>query len=187
MVYLVSGHPRSGTSMMMQVLEAGGMEAVRNPKRDKFNDQHSDEFYKPNPEGLYELESRQVRRLGFPRGLDGKLIKVVTLNLLYLSVHEYSVIFMTRDPEEIRQSYEAAFGQKIGAPEHIQRWVDEALLLLGNRKDVKQLSIIPYRGFLDTPRPYLESLGWPIDVGKALSVIDPAKCRFRLESLTVGI
>jgi len=163
------------------------MEAVRNPKRDKFNSDHSDEFYKPNPQGLYELQAPQMRHIGFPREHDGKVLKMVLALLQHLAVHEYSVIFMTRDPEEIRQSYEAAFGGKIGTPERIQQRVDEGFLALQNRRDVKQITVIPYRDFLQRPQWYLQELRWPIDVDKALSVIDPDKCRFRLEALTVGI
>ena len=35
MIYVVSGYPRSGTSMMMECLEAGGLEMVKSEKRDE--------------------------------------------------------------------------------------------------------------------------------------------------------
>ena len=47
-IYVVSGLPRSGTSMMMKMLEAGGLEPVTDGIRSADND---------NPKGYYELEA----------------------------------------------------------------------------------------------------------------------------------
>ncbi len=53
MIYLVSGDMRTGTSMMMQALEAGGLEAVYNENRDRMNQQYGDKDYQPNGGGFY--------------------------------------------------------------------------------------------------------------------------------------
>ena len=53
--YFVSGFMRSGTSMMMACLEAGGMDVAHREQRNQMLEQYSDENYSPNEGGLYEL------------------------------------------------------------------------------------------------------------------------------------
>lgn len=174
---------------MMQALEAGGLETIKSERRDKFNEKHSDELYKPNPEGLYEPTMKDMRAIGFPRWHDGKALKLVLIWLNSLAVHEYRVVFMRRNLEECRQSYEAAFGGKLSVDTIGQR-VDEAILTLRNRKDVKSLTLLSYRDVIREPFETFQALvsdGWPIDPNKATQIIDPELCRFRLERLTVGL
>jgi hypothetical protein len=98
-IVVVSGLPRSGTSMLMHVLQAGGMtpltDQIRTPDVD-------------NPKGYYEFE--RVRRL--PQGdvgwLDdarGKCVKVISALLMYLPPgYSYDVIFMHRHIDEVLNS-----------------------------------------------------------------------------------
>lgn len=74
-VYVIGGFMRSGTSMMMRALEAGGMEACYRKSRDQMKARYADDQYDPNAGGLYELERRDYRRPDFPIGYEGKLIK----------------------------------------------------------------------------------------------------------------
>lgn len=180
MIYVVSGYMRSGTSMMMQALEAGGMPVLRSERRDRLNESHADEQYRPNPISLYEPDPREMT-LGWPRQHDGLAIKVVVPFLPRLSVHEYKVCFMRRDPEEIRQSYEGAFGQRLDL-ERIERATSEALLTLRNRRDV-ELTELWYPDVIE----HGLDLDWPCDMEKANAVINPDLYRFRRERLTVGI
>lgn len=113
MIYIVTGFMRSGTSMMCECLEAGGMSVVKSESRDRFGAAHSDERYAVNPNGLYEPNPGDMQTDGWPRMHDGKAIKVVFPLISSLAVHAYKVVAMLREPEEIRQSYEAAFGQRI--------------------------------------------------------------------------
>lgn len=53
MLWLVSGFMRSGTSMMMSCLEAGGMSVVKSEAREQFGQVHSDEHYKVNAGKVY--------------------------------------------------------------------------------------------------------------------------------------
>ena len=94
---LVSGLPRSGTSLMMQMLEAGGMSIVTDGKRAADAD---------NPRGYHEWEElKQIGRK--PELLDGKemdrkAIKSVSMLLSKMPTkHDYKVIFMMRPIEEI--------------------------------------------------------------------------------------
>lgn len=95
-IVVVSGLPRSGTSMMMRMLQAGGLELVSDNLR------AADEG---NPMGYYEDERVKQLQDGHHQWLDsaiGKAVKVVSPLLEYLPRrHSYKVIFMLREVEEI--------------------------------------------------------------------------------------
>lgn len=97
-IIAVSGLPRSGTSMMMQMLVAGGMDAFTDKKR------KPDES---NPKGYFEHEaikklnrdSRVLKEVG------NKVVKIISHLLINLpSRYTYKVIFMTRELEEVLAS-----------------------------------------------------------------------------------
>lgn len=98
-IIVVSGLPRSGTSMMMRMLERGGLEVVTDTMRPPDDS---------NPLGYYE--DQRVKRLrdgdhAWLEGASGKAVKVVTPLLEYLPArHGYSVLFMVRSIEEILAS-----------------------------------------------------------------------------------
>jgi tetratricopeptide (TPR) repeat protein len=94
---LVSGLPRSGTSLMMQMLEAGGMSVVTDGKRVADVD---------NPKGYYEWEElKQIAKkpdLLDGEGMDKKAIKCLSVLLRKMPVnHDYKVIFMMRPIDEV--------------------------------------------------------------------------------------
>ena len=97
-ITVVSGLPRSGTSMMMRMLQAGGIEIVSDGRRAA--DQH-------NPYGYFEDErvrslARDASWVGEARG---KAIKVIYRLLQYLPANiEYRVIYMVRDYLEVFDS-----------------------------------------------------------------------------------
>lgn len=98
-VVVVSGLPRSGTSLMMQMLDAGGLPLLVDGVR------RADES---NPRGYYEYEP--VKRMGrdgaaWMVDAQGKGVKVVSPLLTYLPDNvTYRVIFMERDLDEVLQS-----------------------------------------------------------------------------------
>jgi hypothetical protein len=105
-VTIVSGLPRSGTSLMMQMLAAGGMQVITDGQRPA--DQH-------NPRGYFELEAVKHTRTdhSWLAHAEGKAVKVVHLLLLHLPVdREYRVIFMQRDLTEIIASQRAMLQQQ---------------------------------------------------------------------------
>jgi hypothetical protein len=195
MIYIVSGYMRTGTSMMMQALIAGGMPADWEEKRDAIADSKADELYHPNPGGLREVALKEYRRPDFPLNHQGKLIKVMMWGLDNLRVNPagYRVILMERHPEEIRQSYEAFFGR----PHRSYQWLTQYRVLLEraqemllNRRDVVDTFHFQYKEVVSKPRSIfvsLEQAGWPIDPGCAAAVVDENQYRFRLEKLTYGI
>lgn len=98
-VYIVSGLPRSGTSMMMQMLAAGGLEVMTDQIRAKDDD---------NVQGYYEFERVKQLREGDAAWMEqasGKVIKIISALLEYLpSGYRYKIIFMERDLMEILAS-----------------------------------------------------------------------------------
>lgn len=99
-IVIVSGLPRSGTSLMMQMLAAGGVPVVTDQARTADVD---------NPRGYYELE--RVKRVKqdaawLPQSR-GKAFKMISQLLYDLPDGErYRVIFMSRDLEETLASQE---------------------------------------------------------------------------------
>ena len=97
-VTIVSGLPRSGTSMMMSMLEAGGLPPLVDGIRAADDD---------NPLGYYEFE--RVKKVKEDQGwLDearGKVVKMVSTLLVDLPPrYTYRVVFMRRRLEEILAS-----------------------------------------------------------------------------------
>ena len=92
---LVSGLPRSGTSLMMQMLRAGGMELMHDGKREADID---------NPEGYWEWEDIKnlPKRPLLIEQAHGKATKVISALLPSLPPkHKYKIIFMTRPVQEV--------------------------------------------------------------------------------------
>jgi hypothetical protein len=101
MITIVSGLPRSGTSLMMQMLAAGGMPILSDGERTADVD---------NPRGYLEWEriKQLPREPGCIAEAEGKAVKVISLLLLSLPEgHEYRVIFMQRPLPEVLASQEA--------------------------------------------------------------------------------
>ncbi len=98
-VIVVSGLPRSGTSMMMKILSEGGLLPVTDALRSADED---------NPEGYYELETVKQMAAGNVDWLSdagGKVVKVISALLEYLPPgYSYKVIFMEREIREILAS-----------------------------------------------------------------------------------
>ena len=103
-IIVVSGLPRSGTSMMMQMLAAAGLEIYTD------NERKPDEN---NPKGY--LEADAVKGLAtdnaWIKDCRGKVIKVVAPVVPYLPQQErYRVVFMQRDIKEIVSSQNRMLG-----------------------------------------------------------------------------
>ncbi|MBJ20711.1 MAG: sulfotransferase family protein [bacterium] len=97
-IVVVSGLPRSGTSMMMQMLEAAGLSLLTDGARPPDPD---------NPLGYFEFEP--VRKLptdaSFLAEAVGRVIKVVAPLLFLLpSDYEYFVVLIERELDEVLAS-----------------------------------------------------------------------------------
>ncbi len=97
-ITVVSGLPRSGTSMMMKMLEAGGVEPLTDNIRKADED---------NPRGYYEFERvKQIEHdKAWLENAYGKAVKMISALLKHLpSQYHYKVIFMQRDVAEVLAS-----------------------------------------------------------------------------------
>ena len=99
-IVVVSGLPRSGTSMLMKMLDAGGMEIMTDSERVADID---------NPKGYFEYE--RVKDLeketdkSYLREGRGKVLKVISFLIKDLpDDNDYRVIFMRRDLDEVLAS-----------------------------------------------------------------------------------
>jgi thioredoxin len=113
-ITIVSGLPRSGTSLMMRMLNAGGIPALCDDARTPDAD---------NPNGYYEFQdvkSIQAYDLWIDRA-PGHAVKMVYSLLKHLPAdREYRVIFMRRHTEEILSSQRAMLernGIKVEIPD----------------------------------------------------------------------
>ena len=98
-VTIVSGVPRSGTSLMMNMLVAGGLEPLQDGVRAADED---------NPRGYFELEA--VKKLkqdaSWVPGAAGKVVKVVHVHVRNLPLEgvRYRLLLMKRDLREVLKS-----------------------------------------------------------------------------------
>jgi len=95
MITIVSGLPRSGTSLMMQMLAAGGMPILSDGERKADDD---------NPRGYYEWERIKLmpQQPGCIEEAEGKALKVISQLLFALPAgREYRIIFMQRPLAEV--------------------------------------------------------------------------------------
>ena len=98
-VIVVSGLPRSGTSMMMKMLAEGGLPVLTDAVRAADED---------NPNGYFELEAVKQLSEGQKDWLadaDHKIVKVISALLEHLPPeHHYKVLFMERQIPEVLAS-----------------------------------------------------------------------------------
>ena len=110
-VVVVSGLPRSGTSMMMRMLEAGGIPPFTDTLREADPD---------NPRGYYEYEpvKRLDKDVAWMGDAVGHAIKVISSLLIHLPAeHHYSVIFVNRIVEEVLASQQAMLARRVARGE----------------------------------------------------------------------
>ena len=188
-ITIVSGLPRSGTSMMMKMLEAGGIP----PLTDEIREADAD-----NPKGYYEFE--RVKQLDkddtdWLQQARGKAVKIIGALLVHLpSDYEYKVIFMRRQIDEILRSQKQMLVRR-GEPtekvddvemselfhkhvNHITSWIA--------KQPNMQVIYISYNDVLQHPVDHANRIdqffGGALDVGEMVNVIDPDLYRQRKQS-----
>ena len=184
-ITIVSGLPRSGTSMMMQVIEAGGVPALTDNLRTRDED---------NPQGYYEFEpvKKTKEDPSWVPGARGKVVKMV-YRLLYdlPGDQEYRVIFMRRNIDEVLASQKimlqrsgkqgAAISDErlkelfVGELEKFEHWI-------ATRKNFSILSV-DYSDMVASPgtqcKRINEFLGGILDCDRAAAAVDPSLYRNR--------
>lgn len=184
-ITIVSGLPRSGTSLMMQVLEAGGLPILKDDIREADAD---------NPKGYYEFERvKQVAQdqawLADARGKGVKMVSALLLDLP--NTFTYRVVFMRRKMDEILASQktmlqrsskltDAISDEKMAALfrkhlSQVEKWLSE--------QPNVQVLYVSYNEMIADPIKEIERvgqfLGNELDTDKMTSVIDRTLYRQR--------
>ncbi len=166
-VTIVSGVPRSGTSLMMHMLAAGGLSALMDGLRQP--DVH-------NPQGYFEYEpvKRLAKDCSWMKSAQGKAVKIIYRLLPHLPADiAYRVIFMERDLSEVFESQRDMLGESIDADEDEQRdrlisafsaEIRKAKEWLAQRSNIKVLTV-PYTELVNQPAKWSHELSRFLDGG----------------------
>lgn len=178
---IVSGLPRSGTSMMMQMLKDAGVEILADDKR---------KADRNNPKGYLELQA--VKKLDKDNSclenVEGKAVKVISHLLEYLLEDKnYKIIFMDRNMDEIIQSQQKMLKKELNdfPPEvvnafkkeikNVELWVEE--------NDNIEMIRINYSDVIREPeervQKILDFLDLDLNKRKMVEVVDPDLYRNR--------
>ena len=185
-ITIVSGLPRSGTSLMMQMLEAAGLEVLTDGVRRADED---------NPRGYYELE--KVKDLGEDNSwipaARGKVVKVVSAHLYSLPEAEsYRIIFMTRPMGEILRSQAAMLKRRDADPgpddremaKHYETHLAKVRRWLHDKPHFEVMDV-GYHDILADAHGVAERvcgfLARDMDIRGMAAVVEPALCRIRAE------
>jgi hypothetical protein len=186
-VMVVSGLPRSGTSMMMNILAAGGIEVL------------TDHIRAPdvnNPQGYFEYERVKQLEQGDQAWLAsarGKVVKVISPLLQYLpDQYFYKVIFMQRKIEEILASQQQMLVASKKDAIHIndyelatvyQKHLRAVEAWLATQPNIDVL-FMHYNAVIEDPGNQLyqlsDFLGCPLDGQSMLKTVDENLYRQRL-------
>ena len=187
-VVVVSGLPRSGTSMLMGMLAGGGMEALADGVRAADED---------NPRGYYELERVKQLQTGMDtawlREARGKCVKVISYFLKHLPAGQhYRIVFVRRDLAEVLASQRRMLerrGEPVGDPAEDGRLagafaahLDEVERELAARTDCEVL-YVDHRAAIESPRAVAVQvnrfLRVHLDVDRMAAAVDPRLYRQR--------
>ncbi|MFN5321754.1 MAG: sulfotransferase domain-containing protein [Planctomycetota bacterium] len=181
---IVSGLPRSGTSLMMQLLAAGGLEPLTDQLRTP--DQS-------NPRGYFEYEPVKslARDQSWLPEARGKVVKIIVQLLAYLPPElPVRTILLERDLDEVLASQAKMLNKSIPPAqwqtlkETFRKHWEQARQTFSLRPE-SSLIVVNYRELVTSPETVIERLARflaPADLRreKMLAAIDPALYRNRV-------
>jgi len=186
-ITIVSGLPRSGTSMMMRMIEAGGIPALVDHVREADVD---------NPRGYYEFEpvKKTKEDASWLAQAAGKVVKMVHLLLLDLPTdRDYRVVFTHRELDEVLRSQNIMLERRgkglTDLPTDKVKQIFQAQIdkVLGRLRDHDCFSVleVKYNDTLADPAPTIAALngflGGELDTDAMRAVVEPALYRNRTE------
>lgn len=184
-ITIVSGLPRSGTSMMMRMLTGGGLEAMQDGERAADED---------NPKGYFEFERvKQIRtdQAWLPDAA-GKVVKAISLLLMDMPAgYEYRVVFMDRAIPEVLASQRKMLVRRGENPDatadekmtviyekhlaQVKKWIDD-------QPNVSAV-YVPYHEVIADPATHASRvnahLGNILDEANMVAAVDPSLYRNR--------
>ncbi len=185
-IVIVSGLPRSGTSLMMMMLDAAGIPPMQDHVRSADVD---------NPKGYYEYERVKDMPDGdiaWVKDSRGKSVKVITALLKHLpKKFNYDVVIMHREMDEILASQKKMLERRGEDPEKVsdQEMADlfgkhfsQVMDWVRQQKNIRYLEV-SYNDLLVSPEEEIEKvnqfLGGQLDIDAMLNKIDPGLYRQR--------
>lgn len=181
-IVIVSGLPRSGTSMMMQMLHSAGLPILSDNERKEDSD---------NPRGYFEYEKVKSLHLenDWLHEAEGKVVKIIVQLLKHLPKNfRYTIIFMTRDLDEVLESQKVMLKNNGVRPkegvreafvkelERLDRWVE-------HEPGVRLLKV-PYHEVVNNPSAQAEAvaifLGKKLDTHAMTAAVDGKLYRNRI-------
>jgi len=185
-IVVVSGLPRSGTSMLMKMLEAGGLPVLTDGLRAADED---------NPKGYFEVErvkslAQETDKSWLAKGR-GKGIKVISYLLRSLPPDfNYRVVFIRREIEEVLASQRKMLARRGEVedtpPERMRALFEDDLWRAGyqlKRRPEFETIELQYSAVLARPleeaRRLAAFLGGGLDVEAMAAAVDPQLYRNR--------
>jgi hypothetical protein len=184
-ITVVSGLPRSGTSMMMKMLEAGGLAVLTDNQRTADED---------NPRGYFEDEriKRLAKDASWLSEARGKVIKVVSPLLKHLRrEYRYRIVFVRRDLPEVLASQRQMLvrrGERTDA-------VSDEQMAAAYRKHLSDVEAwlkeqpnmdvlyVPYKDVVQSPAEHAQQinrfLGNRLDTARMVTAVDGSLYRQR--------
>jgi hypothetical protein len=173
-IIIVSGLPRSGTSLMMQMLKAGGIDLLTDEIRSSDIN---------NPKGYFEYQAVKnlARDINWLDLANGKAVKVIVHLLKFLPPdYHYKIIMMERKMTEIIASQQKMLGKDpavypMGIAQSFEKELEKANIWADKEPHVQMLKI-SYNELLQHPKPAVEQinnfLGQNLDQAKMIEMID---------------
>ncbi|TFG68539.1 MAG: sulfotransferase family protein [Anaerolineales bacterium] len=183
-VVVVSGLPRSGTSMMMRMLDMGGLpvlvDHIRKPNED-------------NPQGYYEFE--RVKKM--PEGdfawlqdAQAHAVKVLAVLLTHLpDKYTYKVLFMRRNMQEMLDSQHAMLVRRGEVSDRVddremarlfEKHLQDLYTWMDGKSNVQYFEV-DYNAVLENPSLWAQRvqqfLGMELNVQAMTDVVDAALYR----------
>jgi hypothetical protein len=184
-ITIVSGLPRSGTSMMMRMLTAGGVEALTDNLRAADED---------NPRGYLEFEKVKAleHESGWLKDAAGKAVKIISALLKHLPLdYSYKIIFMRRKMGEVLSSQKQMLVRGGGTADGIgderlaetfRRHLNDVESWLASQPNIEVI-YVDYNELLGDPAPAVQTinhfLGGGLDTQAMTTVIDKTLYRQR--------
>jgi tetratricopeptide (TPR) repeat protein len=182
-ITVVSGLPRSGTSMMMQMLKNGGLEILTDTVRGADSN---------NPKGYWEYEKvkKMMTDTSWLEEANGKVVKIIAPLLPYLPAkYDYKIIFMQRDMAELLRSQQIMLGKKseveknafpIVLSEAFKKQLEQARAWIGRSPNVSILNV-DYAAAVENPAETAENvtefLGEDLNIEEMVESVDESLYR----------
>lgn len=186
-ITIISGLPRSGTSLMMQMLLAGGMPVLTDQKRVADED---------NPKGYWEFQAVKQTRTSceWLRQAQGKAVKMIHLLLMDLprEGYFYRVLLMKRRMAEVLASQRVMLqrqgksGAALSEDQLTQVFLGQMARVENWLKEQPHFAVLPvdYNSLIANPAPQAAAindfLGRALDSDRMIQAVSPALYRQRI-------